>query len=81
MGDKHMKKSKNVREIKNNEKGSIAVLILASLLIILVVLLNLYISGSGKINSQAREINKIQEEYSVNEEEMEEEYIKATNGV
>lgn len=74
MGDKHMKKM--LRKL-NNESGSITVLVLASFIIILIVLLNLYISGNSKVSSQTKEINKIQKEYETSEDEMEEAYRKA----
>ena len=70
-----MKKEKN--KLKNkvkNEKGAITALVLASLLVITIVLINLYMMGSNKSNSQNKEITTIQEAYNYTEDKIELKY-------
>ena len=63
-------------KIYKKEKGSITLFVLISLLFFLIVGMSLYISISNKSVAQTAEILKIQSQYEVTEEEMEEMYIK-----
>ena len=71
---KNNKKTNNKINILKQEKGSITVLVLASLLFFLIFFINLYISGGNKLSSQKKEIEKVQEAYNVTPETMEAEY-------
>ena len=57
-----------------NEKGAITALVLASLLVITIILINLYIMGSNKSNSQNKEIKTIQEAYNYTEDKIDLKY-------
>ena len=57
-----------------NEKGAITALVLASLLVITIILINLYIMGSNKSNSQNKEIKMIQEAYNYTEDKIDFKY-------
>ena len=57
-----------------NEKGAITALVLASLLVITIILINLYIMGSNKSNSQNKEIKTIQEAYNYTEDKIDFKY-------
>ena len=70
-----MKKDGKKLTIKvKSERGAITALVLASFLLILVVLINLYMVGSSKSISQDKEIEAIQEAYNSTSEEMESKY-------
>ena len=70
-----MKKDEKKLTIKvKSERGAITALVLASFLLILVVLINLYMVGSSKSTSQDKEIEAIQEAYNSTSEEMESKY-------
>ena len=70
-----MKKDEKKLTIKvKSERGAITALVLASFLLILVVLINLYMVGSSKSTSQDKEIEAIQEAYNYTPDEMESKY-------
>ena len=73
--DVHMRKvrKKLINKIEN-EKGAITALVLASLLVITIILINLYIMGSNKSNSQNKEIKMIQEAYNYTEDKIDFKY-------
>ena len=73
--DVHMRKvrKKLINKIEN-EKGAITALVLASLLVITIILINLYIMGSNKSNSQNKEIKTIQEAYNYTEDKIDFKY-------
>ena len=73
---KSNEKMKNKYDVLKQEKGSITVLILATLLFFLIFLVNLYMTGGNKISSQQKEIAKVQEAYGASDEDMEIEYGK-----
>ena len=70
-----MKKNKKflINKIEN-EKGAITALVLASLLVITVVFINLYMIGSNKSSSQDKEIKMIQEAYNYTDDEIDSKY-------
>ena len=73
-----MKKREEMLENKiKSEKGAITALVLASLLIMAIVFINLYMMQSNKISSQDKEIKTIQEAYNVSDERMQSEYENA----
>ena len=65
-----MKEKKKLIKRLKNEKGAITVLVIASLLVITVVFINLYMMGSNKANSQNKEIKMIQEAYNCTEDKI-----------
>ena len=70
-----MKKDGKKLTIKvKSERGAITALVLASFLLILVVLINLYMVGASKSTSQDKEIEAIQEAYNYTPDEMESKY-------
>ena len=70
-----MKKNKKflINKIEN-EKGAITAIVLASLLIITVVFINIYMIGSNKSNSQEKEIKMIQQAYNYADDEIDSKY-------
>lgn len=58
-----------------NEKGSITLFVVISIMFMLIIVLSLYVSSSNKIQSQERELEKIQQSYKT--EDIDELYIKA----
>ena len=71
-----MKEKKKLIKRLKNEKGAITVLVIASLLVITVVFINLYMMGSNKANSQNKEIKMIQEAYNCTEDKIDLAYKK-----
>ena len=69
-----MRKEKNLINKIENEKGAITALVLASLLVITIILINLYIMESNKSNSQNKEIKTIQEAYNYTEDKIDFKY-------
>ncbi len=57
-----MKNMKNYQKIKQ-EKGSITLFVLISMVFILVAVLGIYFNSSSKAQKQYKEIEKIQKEY------------------
>ena len=70
-----MKKNKKflINKIEN-EKGAITAIVLASLLVIVVVFINIYMIGSNKSNSQEKEIKMIQQAYNYTEDKIDSKY-------
>ena len=60
----------------NKEKGSITLFVLISIIFFLIEGVSLYISISNKNIAQTSEVLKIQKEYEVTNEQMEEMYTK-----
>lgn len=54
---------KNIKLKFNEQKGSITLFVLVSMLFFVIVLMGLYINSSNKIQKQQREIEKIQKQY------------------
>ena len=52
------------KKLKNSEKGSVTVLVLTAMLLVVGVVLTIYLNMMNKTNSQAKQLNKIQEEYN-----------------
>lgn len=74
-----IKGKKGIIEIKN-EKGSITVFVLVTMLFLVTVLFLSYMGMSNKVINTEKQVNKIQEEYSSKDEnEFDEEYEKAAN--
>ena len=83
IGDKHMKNNKktnNKVNILKQEKGSITVLVLASLLFFLIFFVNLYLSGGNNISSQEKEIAQVQGAYDGSDTQMQIEYEQIVAG-
>lgn len=59
-----------------SEKGSITVYVLSCLLVLLMIAITVYVNMANKTTSQEKQVNKIQDGYSVSEDEMDEEYVK-----
>ena len=66
-----------MKNLIKNQKGSITILVIASILFILIVLVNLFLWAGNTTNSQSIEIELIQEEYNVTDDEMTEAYLNA----
>ena len=66
-------RKKLIKKVKN-ERGAITALVLASLLVIAIVLINLYMMGSNKSNSQDKEVKMIEEAYNSGEDKTDSEY-------
>ena len=69
-----------VKEIQKNEKGSITVFVVATMLFILVLVMIFYFSINNKATTQNKDIDKIKSEYkSSNESEMDQAYERLEN--
>ena len=77
---KNNKKTNNKINILKQEKGSITVLVLASLLFFLIFFVNLYLSEGNKISSQEKEIAQVQQAYDGSDEQMQIEYEQIVAG-
>ncbi len=62
------------KKLIKNERGAITALVIASLLVIAIVLINLYMMGSNKSNSQDKETKMIEEAYNSGEDKTDSEY-------
>ena len=62
---------------KKNEKGSITVFIVATMLLISGVLFNYYAKTLNKINDNNRIISRIEKQYSVTNDDLESKYNDA----
>ena len=67
--------SKKIRE----EKGSITVFILSTMLVIVAVIFTIYFSKMNKISSQEEALDKMQEEYNQNTDDMKQIYEESIN--
>lgn len=77
-----MKKREKMLENKiKSEKGAITALVLASLLIMAMVFINLYMMQSNKISSQDKELKTIQETYNISGEELSNLYTEVKENV
>ena len=63
-----------LKKLKNNERGSITVFVLATMLLVTGVIFIAYFSMMNKSSSQERELDKIQEEYNKTDDMMTQEY-------
>ena len=70
-----------LKDLKNNEKGSITVFVLATMLLVTGVIFIAYFSMMNKSSSQASQIEKIQEEYNQSNAMMSQAYDEAYGGV
>lgn len=69
-----------LKKFKKSEQGSVTIFVLSSLLVVLLTMIVIYGSMTNKLSSQAKQINKIQEEYSSqnSNDEMDEKYYEIT---
>ncbi len=58
----HLLEKKDIKKIKN-EKGSITLFVLISMLFFVIILVGLFTNISNKVAKQEREINRIQQSY------------------
>ena len=81
-----MKKEKRekkeiLKKFKKSEKGSITVFVLSTMLVFVGIIFVFYFSMMNKASSQAKELNKIQEEYNQSNSAMEQAYnVSLTTG-
>ncbi len=68
------RKKENNKEKLKSERGSITVFVLSTMLIVLGVIFVAYFSMMNKSSSQAKQLEKIQEEYNVSSDMMSQEY-------
>lgn len=52
-----------LKKLKNNQRGSITVFVLATMIIVIGIIVTIYMATINKNNSQITQLNKIQEEY------------------
>ena len=52
-----------LKKIKNNQRGSVTVFVLATMLIVVGIVVTIYMTTINKNNTQIAQLNKIQEEY------------------
>ena len=69
-----------LKKFKKSEQGSVTIFVLSSLLVVLLTMIVIYGNMTNKLSSQAKQINKIQEEYSSqnSNDEMDEKYYEIT---
>lgn len=66
-----------LKKFKKSEQGSVTIFVLSSLLVVLLTMIVIYGSMTNKLSSQAKQVSKIQEEYSGDYiSEMQQEYDK-----
>ena len=63
-----------LKKMKNSERGSVTVYVLSTLLVLILIAITVYVNMANKVTSQEKQVNKIQDGYSVSEDEMDEEY-------
>ncbi len=63
-----------LKKMKNSERGSVTVYVLSTLLVLILIAIVVYVNMANKTTSQEKQVNKIQDGYSVSEDEMNEEY-------
>ena len=69
-----------IKKTTKNERGSIIVFVLAAMLFVLVLVIIGYFSISNKAETQAKDIDKIKNEYQdSNESEMDQAYERLEN--
>ncbi len=62
-----------------NQKGSVTLFVLISMIFFLIVLVSIYLSNVNREQAQVSEIKAIQDEYNVSTDEMKEEYENISN--
>ena len=67
---------KFLKKFKKSEQGSVTIFVLSTLLVVLLTMIVIYGSMTNKLSSQAKQVSKIQEEYSSqnSNDEMDEKY-------
>ena len=70
---------KILKSFIKKDSGSISILVIASILFVLIILLNLFLWAGNTTTSQNKEIELVQEEYNVTDDEMTEAYINTIN--
>lgn len=63
-----------LKDLKNNERGSITVLVLSTMLLVVGIIFIAYFSMMNKSSSQQAQLRKIQEEYEVSDSMMDQAY-------
>ena len=71
---------KFLKKFKKSEQGSVTIFVLSTLLVVLLTMIVIYGSMTNKLSSQAKQVSKIQEEYSSqnSNDEMDEKYYEIT---
>lgn len=70
---------KLIRNLKKNEKGSVTLMVLTTMIFVLVILMASYFSVANKSRNQDKEIAKIVDEYEESAEDINQAYIDALN--
>lgn len=68
-----------LRKMIKEERGSITVFILSTMLVIVAVIFTIYFSKMNKISSQEEALDKMQEEYNQNTDDMKQIYEESIN--
>ena len=72
-------KNKSLNKIKQDEKGSITVFVLSTMLVVVGVVFTMYFSMMNKTASQKQQLEKIQEEYNQSNTMMQQVYDQTIN--
>ena len=72
-------KNKLLNKIKKDEKGSITVFVLSTMLVVVGVVFTMYFSMMNKTASQKQQLEKIQEEYNQSNTMMQQVYDQTIN--
>ena len=79
MENNNIRKEKNLSKKLKEERGSITVFILSTMLVIVAVIFTIYFSKMNKISSQEEALDKMQEEYNQNTDDMKQIYEESIN--
>ena len=69
-----------IKKIGKSENGSITVYVLSTLMVVLLVTTTIYVGLRNKTTTQIKQMDKINKEYNVTENDMQEAYDKAILG-
>ena len=72
-------KNKLLNKIKKDEKGSITVFVLSTMLVVVGVVFTMYFSMKNKTASQKEQLEKIEEEYNQSSTMMQQVYDQTIN--
>lgn len=79
MENNNIRKEKNLSKKLKEERGSITVFILSTMLVIVAVIFTIYFNKMNKISSQEEALDIMQEEYNQNTDDMKQIYNESIN--
>ena len=68
-----------IKKIKKDEKGSITIYVISTLLVVLLVITTMYVGLRNKTTTQTKQIREIDKEYNTTDDDMQEAYNNAVN--